>query len=405
MSRILCAALTLLLIVPSISSAEIKIFTHTVKQPFAGSQSPDDARVAAIHKAKREVLEKAGTYLEGLTVVKNSVVEKDEIIALSAGVLKAEVVSQENFATKEALGIVVVAKVDVDTSILDERIRKLLKDRELLKKYQEVQKREKELLAKIVQLEKENRRLQTSPASEDTQNKEELKKKFKDATQGLTAVEWYKKALALWKNGKYTNPGNALECLNKAISLDSNLGSAYNDRANSWYDKGKYDRAISDYNKAIELNPRHDSAYYNRGLARGNRGKYDRAISDFNKAIELNPRHASAYHNRGLAWGNKDKYDRAISDFNKAIRLNPRHASAYNNRGSAWGKKGKYDRAISDFNKTIELNPRYIEAYNNRGLAWHSKKDYFRACSDYNKVCELGDCDVINWAKKKGVCE
>ena len=113
MPRIICIALTLLLIVPSISSAEIKNFTHTVKQPFAGSQSPDDARVAAIHKAKREVLEKAGTYLESMTIVKNSVVEKDEILALAAGVLKAEVVSQENFATKEAFGIVVVEAVNI----------------------------------------------------------------------------------------------------------------------------------------------------------------------------------------------------------------------------------------------------------------------------------------------------
>ena len=67
MPRILCVALILLLIVPCISSAEIKSFTHSVKQSFSGSQSPDDARIAAIHKAKREVLEKTGTYLESLT--------------------------------------------------------------------------------------------------------------------------------------------------------------------------------------------------------------------------------------------------------------------------------------------------------------------------------------------------
>jgi hypothetical protein len=49
----------------------------TVRQPFGGSQSPDDARVAATAKAKREALEIAGTYIESLTVVKDHVVEKD----------------------------------------------------------------------------------------------------------------------------------------------------------------------------------------------------------------------------------------------------------------------------------------------------------------------------------------
>ena len=69
MLRKTCLVLIVLLVIPCISSAEIKTYTHTVKQPFGGSQSPDDARVAAIAKAKREALEQAGTYLESLTIV------------------------------------------------------------------------------------------------------------------------------------------------------------------------------------------------------------------------------------------------------------------------------------------------------------------------------------------------
>jgi len=66
---------------------EILTIKHTVKQTFGGGQSPDDARISAMAKAKREALEKAGTYIESLTVVQNSKVEKDEILALAAGVL------------------------------------------------------------------------------------------------------------------------------------------------------------------------------------------------------------------------------------------------------------------------------------------------------------------------------
>lgn len=33
--------------------AEIKTFVHTVRQPFSGSQSPDDARVAGTHDGQR----------------------------------------------------------------------------------------------------------------------------------------------------------------------------------------------------------------------------------------------------------------------------------------------------------------------------------------------------------------
>ena len=144
---VLLLAVFFTLLAFSNSFAIVTSFTHTVKQSFSGSQSPDDARVAAMAKAKREVLEKAGTYLETLTVVKNSVLEKDEILALAAGVLRAEIVSQRNYVTVDAFGIIIKAKVDVDTGILKERVRKLLEER----KY------EKELLSKIAKLEEENR--------------------------------------------------------------------------------------------------------------------------------------------------------------------------------------------------------------------------------------------------------
>ena len=87
--------------IPNISVAEIKTYTHTVKQRFGGSQSADDARVAAIARAKREILERAGTYLESLTIIKNHLVGKDEVQILAAGVLKTEVVSEKRYASND----------------------------------------------------------------------------------------------------------------------------------------------------------------------------------------------------------------------------------------------------------------------------------------------------------------
>ena len=242
-----------LILIPCISHAEIKTYTHTVKQSFGGSQSPDDARVAAIHKAKREALEKAGTYLESLTIVKNSIVEKDEILALAAGVLKAEVVSQENYHTKDAFGIIVVAKVDVDTSVLEDRIEKLLKDREHLEKYQKSQKREKELLAKIERLEEENRKLHTSSASADIHEKEKLKKQYREATDGLTAVNLNQKALDLWKDGEYTNPAKAIFYLTRALNYNPYYTEAYINRGIAYANMGKIHNMCSDFEEACKL--------------------------------------------------------------------------------------------------------------------------------------------------------
>ena len=269
------------------TEAKMETITHTVRQPFTGSQSPDDARVAAMAKAKREALERAGTYIKSLTVVKDHVVEKDEILALTAGVLKAVIVSQKNYATEDAFGVVVVARVDVDSSVLEERVKKLLQDRTLLEKHRESRQREKELLAKVERLEAENLRLQALSAEGQEQKKTELKEQFHNTTQALTAVEWNQKILALWRDGKYTNPKEAIEYLDQAIRLDPKYAYAYNNRGMAYKDLGQYKGAIEDYDQAIRLDPKYAYAYYNRGNAYKKIGQHANVANDYNKYLQI----------------------------------------------------------------------------------------------------------------------
>jgi len=60
-----------------------------------------------------------------------------------------------------------------------------------------------------------------------------------------------------------------------------------NSRGSSYYHKGQYDQAISDFNKALEINPKDADAYSNRGTAYREKGQSDQAIVDFNKALEI----------------------------------------------------------------------------------------------------------------------
>lgn len=343
MLRKACLLLLLLILIPSISHAEIKTYVHTVKQSFGGSQSPDDARVGAIAKAKREVLEKAGTYLESLTIVKESVVEKDEILALAAGVLKAEIVSQKNFATEDTFGIVVKAKVDVDTSILEERVRKLLQDRSLLEKYKEIQQCEKKLLFKIKTLEEQNRELQASLSQGYEEKNEVLKKQFGSATQELTALELNKKAINL-EGGVYVGP-DWIDITNPKLSLEF-----------------------------------------------------------LRQSILLDPNNANTYVLQGFFYKEIDQYHQAIKAYNQAIRLDPNHSEAYSNRGETYYKLGQQQHAIKDFNKALRLDPNNIHAYYSRGLFYYNIGQIDHACYDYQKACELGACGRLEKAKGGGYC-
>jgi tetratricopeptide (TPR) repeat protein len=274
--------LIILLLFPISAFGEILTIKHTVKQTFGCGQSPDDARISAIAKAKREALEKAGTSIESLTVVQNSKVEKDEILALTAGVLKAEVLSQENYHTKDAFGIEIIVNVVVNTSVLEERVKKLLQDKTHLAQLKDTQKREKELLQRVAQLEEENRKL-----SANKQSTQKLKKEFQQASQGLTAVEWFYKAGALWDGGKYTDPKKAIEYLNNAIKLQPDLATAYYNRGIAYSNLGRLQRAIEDYNEAIHLKPNDAEAYTNRGGAYFMQGNKKLFCRDVQKACTL----------------------------------------------------------------------------------------------------------------------
>ncbi len=433
MRKIIVSIFLVLIFLSSSAMGEIITVKHTVRQTFGGGQSPDDARISAIAKAKRETLEMAGTYIESLTVVQNFKVEKDEILALTAGVLKAEVISQKNYASDDAFGIEIIVNVVVDTSVLEERVKKLLQDRTHLTQLKDTQKREKELLQQVAQLEEENRKL-----SAKNQSTQKLKKEFQQASQGLTAVDWFYKAGSLWDGEKYTDPKKAIKYLTNAIKLQPDYAAAYNNRGGAYKNLGQYQLAIEDCNEAIRLQPDDAIAYGNRGIAYNYLGQYQLAIENCNEAIRLNPDDADAYGNRGIAYYNLGQHQRAIDDFNEAIRLQPHLAKDYSNRGLTYAKLGQQQRAIEDYTKAIHLKPDLAQTYINRGIAYDSLGQYQRAIEDYNKAirlkpdyasayicrgaayllqgskklgcrdaqkaCALGDCELLELAKGEGYC-
>jgi tetratricopeptide (TPR) repeat protein len=313
--------------------------------------------------------------------------------------LKAEVVSQKNYASEDAFGIDVVVKVVVDTSVLEERVKKLLQDKTHLTQLKDAQKREKGLLQKVAQLEGENRKLTAKK-----QSTQKLKKEFQQASRGLSAVDWFYQAHALWDGEKYTDPKKAIVYLNNAIKLQPDYIEAYNNRGNAYKDLNQHQRAIEDFNEAIRLQPDFAMAYNNRGGAHVHLGQNQRAIEDCNEAIHLKPDYADAYNNRGLAYRNLGQNQRAIEDYNKAIRLKPDHAMAYNNRGVAYVHLGQYQRAIEDFNEAIRLQSDYAEAYNNRGVAYLFQGNKNLGCRDAQKACALGNCKALKLGKSKGYC-
>ena len=75
---------------------------------------------------------------------------------------------------------------------------------------------------------------------------------------------------------------------------------AHNSRAQTLFEAGQAEAAITDYTKVLALDPLYAAAYVNRAAAFAKTGQQELAITDLNKALNLDSTNAGALFTRGL---------------------------------------------------------------------------------------------------------
>lgn len=197
------------------------------------------------------------------------------------------------------------------------------------------------------------------------------------AAAGLARADSLDGALAARDRG---DPDESIRLSSEAIAAgDLSQGRrayAYYNRGSSYYLKGEFDKAITDYDEAIRLRPDFVNAYYARGLAHGRKNQPDQAIADYDAAIRLKPDYAEAHYDRGFVYAYLGQYKIAIADFDRAILLQPDFVLAYASRGDAYRGIGLYDKAIVDYDVATVLSPDFVRAYFGRAIAYVRKGQY-----------------------------
>lgn len=402
MKNILLFIILAIVVIPSY--AEIKTYTQSSKKIIGSNQSIDDVKLAAVADAKREIIEKAGTYIESLTIVKDGTLEKDEISALALGMLKTEILSEKKWLEGDSLYLEVTIKAQVDTKIIEDKAYSFKTDKSSLEQYKEMQKNMDMLLAKFQELEDRNKTLEKrlkninegfersynqfekDPKVEIKKEQQKLDNEFNELAGKLKADEWVNKANALWIGNGYSDATLAISYFNKALELDPKSYIAYAGVSLNYYYMGEYNRALTYVNKALNINSSYAYGYNNRALIYLKFGKDDLALNDYNSAIKYDPNYALAYNNRGLLYYGKKEYYKALEDFNKSISLNPNYTESFYSRGLTYYFLGDHLKAIDDYTKAINANPNYSNAFLGRGLSYYYLDDFTSALRDYNSA-------------------
>ena len=177
-----------------------------------------------------------------------------------------------------------------------------------------------------------------------------------------------------------------VEIITKAVALNENSATAFNNLAKGLKDLGRFDEAIVHFERALALAPAFADAQFNYGTALHFVNRSEDALVQFERAIALNPKFVAALNNRGLALAKLERFTEAVASYDEALALQPSFGDAHNNRGNALKALMRFDEALASFNKAIAVRPDSAEAYCNRGNVLVQLARFEEALASFDKA-------------------
>jgi len=181
-----CLLAIILLIAASPCLAAIKVFEREYTYQASEADSKLSSRTVSLAEVKRLLLEELGTYLESITEVKNFQLTKDQITALTAGIVRVEVLDERWDGKTYWLKARIAADPDDVVKSLDA----LRRDREKSRELEEVKKRADALLA-------ENKRLKEELKTAEGKLSEKKQEEYAQNIKELDATEWFRRGVSL----------------------------------------------------------------------------------------------------------------------------------------------------------------------------------------------------------------
>jgi tetratricopeptide (TPR) repeat protein len=283
---LLCAALA------DPALADIRTITTTGEYRMGDNDTRADAKRLALLDAKRLALEQVGTYLEGVTEVKNLRVTKDDIRTYTAGIV--EVTEQ---ATRDVMeGATHIVRVDVtckiDSAGLAQQIDALRKNEHAKEELQQTRAEADRLKQEVEAKTKELAALKSKTGAEP------LLKERQQALAKLDAQDLVVRASRpLNARGGFIE-GDALPAqdrasmkalLLQATALDPTNVRAHMALGHLLQEEGNHDGAVREFREALRIKPDLPRAHAGLGRALLASGRRDEGIRELRLFLETVP--------------------------------------------------------------------------------------------------------------------
>lgn len=261
----------LVLGLPLAGMAASKEFVETYGYRAGESDSKLTCRTVSLMEVKRLLLERIGVYLESKTEVKNFQIEKDTVTALTAGIVKLEILNEAWNGEQYSL----TARIMADPDEIARSIEAMRKSRGKMEDVEKLRAINEESVEQMQEMQARMEQLQSDflKLNQDA-----------GAHQGiLDAWGLYEKAVQLRQTGKTKE---AIDALNTVIK-NNPTPLAYFERGMAYMEKGRYKEASADFTKTLKAQPDMRGALFGRGMAYMKTGNKEMGRADIEKAASL----------------------------------------------------------------------------------------------------------------------
>lgn len=180
----------------------------------------------------------------------------------------------------------------------------------------------------------------------------------------------------------------------KALKINANNLSVYNNLGLIYLDRGELDLAKFVYNKALVGIPgAEENAYIHANLGRVlfEDKNYPGAQAHLEKAVELDPNFVPALIYLSHLHLDNRNFKAMVPLLENARKFDPDNHSVLVNLGIAYRGLGRLDDAIAVYQRALELKPNNPDPWFNLGIIYGDyKKDYAQAITSFQTYIDKG---------------
>jgi tetratricopeptide (TPR) repeat protein len=326
LKTILLAGLTLVFFLGNHAArAEVKVIEADSAYIMGDNDSKIDALRVATQEAKRKALELAGTYVEGLTEVKDCQFTRDEVKAYTAGILETEIVSEHMRGTTEHPEITIRARCKIDTDVLAARIGQYRGNEEMKEQFDasakedEALRKERDALVKQLAADKD---IATAAGTRQKLDAVLAKEEANDDTHKVwTAIG--AQLIEADDNGreiKQADLDRSLVVLQRAIVANPQNQRARYLLAAVYQRLGDPGTAENELRTAIRNAPSGPAPHMRLAILLRDRGRYQEALKEFHFVERLRPDYLLTVYFEGMSYKDMDRCGKAVQYLNKFLK-------------------------------------------------------------------------------------